>query len=152
MQHLDRQKLSSFSRHLKTHLLQQWVSAASYTTDVLCVVGRPFVKRFALFYRTVVCPLCPVLSVTMVYCGQTVRWIRMPLGTEVGLGPGDIVLDGDPGLSPPKWAQQPPLFRPCLLWPNGRPSQRLLSSCCDCLSEFDDYKWQDSTELNHVVT
>ena len=25
-----------------------------------------------------------------------VGWIRMPLGTEVGLGPGDIVLDGDP--------------------------------------------------------
>ena len=23
-------------------------------------------------------------------------WIKMPLGTEVGLGPGDIVLDGDP--------------------------------------------------------
>jgi len=22
-------------------------------------------------------------------------WIKMPLGTEVGLGPGDIVLDGD---------------------------------------------------------
>jgi len=25
-----------------------------------------------------------------------VGWIKMPLGTEVGLGPGDIVLDGDP--------------------------------------------------------
>ena len=24
-------------------------------------------------------------------------WIKMLLGTEVGLGPGDIVLDGDPG-------------------------------------------------------
>jgi len=29
----------------------------------------------------------------LVYCGQTVGWIKMPLGTEVGLGPGDIVLD-----------------------------------------------------------
>ena len=37
-----------------------------------------------------------VLSVTLVYCGQTVGWIRMPLGTEVGLGPGDILLDVDP--------------------------------------------------------
>ena len=28
----------------------------------------------------------------------------MPLGTEVGLGPGHIVLDGDPALPlPPKW-------------------------------------------------
>jgi len=36
------------------------------------------------------------LSVTLVYCGQTVEWIKMPLGTEVGLGPGHILLDGDP--------------------------------------------------------
>jgi len=36
------------------------------------------------------------LSVTLVYCGQTVGWIRMPLGTKVGLGSGHIVLDGDP--------------------------------------------------------
>jgi len=27
----------------------------------------------------------------------------MPLGTEVGLGPGDIVLDGD--LAPPFWGE-----------------------------------------------
>ena len=27
-----------------------------------------------------------VLSVTLVYCGLTVGWIKMPLGTEVGLG------------------------------------------------------------------
>ena len=26
----------------------------------------------------------------------------MPLGTEVGLGPGDTVLDGDPATPPPK--------------------------------------------------
>jgi len=25
-----------------------------------------------------------------------VGWIKMPLGKEVGLGPGHIVLDGDP--------------------------------------------------------
>ena len=29
------------------------------------------------------------------YCCQTVGWIKIPLGTEVGLGPGDIVLDWD---------------------------------------------------------
>jgi len=54
----------------------------------------------------------------------------MPLGMEVGLGPGNIVLDGDP--APPwKGAQQPPpLFSPCLLWPMGCPSVQLLSSCC----------------------
>jgi len=41
----------------------------------------------------------------------------MPLGTEVGLGPGHIVLDGDP--APPKRKHSPPVFGPCLLWPNG---------------------------------
>jgi len=35
----------------------------------------------------------------------------MPLRTEVGLGPGDIVLDGDPAL-PRKGAQYPPIFGP----------------------------------------
>jgi len=38
----------------------------------------------------------------------------MKLCMEVGLGPGHIVLDGDP--APPKWAH-PPIFGPCLLWP-----------------------------------
>jgi len=28
---------------------------------------------------------------THVYCGKTAGWIDMPLGTEVGFGPGDIV-------------------------------------------------------------
>ena len=51
----------------------------------------------------------------------------MPLGMKVDLGPGDIVLDGDPG--PPKGAQQLPVFGPCPLSPDGRPSQLLLSSC-----------------------
>jgi len=31
-----------------------------------------------------------------VYCGQMAIWIKMPLGTKVGLGPGDIVLNRDP--------------------------------------------------------
>jgi len=35
-----------------------------------------------------------LLSVMLVYCRQTVGWIKMPLGTEVGLRPGHIVLDG----------------------------------------------------------
>jgi len=34
----------------------------------------------------------------------------MLLGTEVGLGAGDLVLDGDP--FPTKGAQQPPTFQP----------------------------------------
>ena len=128
------------------------------------VLGGPFVKRFALCYRTGV---CPVLSVTLVYCGQTVGRIKMKLGMQVGLSPGHTVLDGDPGPPPPKgtalqflahmycaqtagWIKMPvgvevglyasdivldgdpastsrkrgqspppPIFGPCLLWPNG---------------------------------
>ena len=43
-----------------------------------------------------------------------------------------------PPSSPPKGAQQPPLFGQCLLWSNGRPSQLLLSSCLvlKCSSHF----------------
>jgi len=48
-----------------------------------------------------------VLFITLVYCGQTVGWIKIPLGTEVGLGPGDFVLDGDSAPAE-KWAQPPP--------------------------------------------
>jgi len=66
-------------------------------------------------YRTVVLSVC--LSVTLVYCGQTVRWIKMKLGMDVGPGPGHAVLDGDP--TPPKKEAQPPIFGPCPLWPNG---------------------------------
>ena len=45
-----------------------------------------------------------------VYCGQTAGWIKMSLSTEVGLSPGQIVLDMDP--APNKKAAQPPNFRP----------------------------------------
>ena len=38
-----------------------------------------------------------------IYCGQTAGWIKMPLGTEVGLSPGDFVLDGDPPLPQKPW-------------------------------------------------
>jgi len=31
------------------------------------------------------------LSVTLVYCGQTVGWIKMKLGVQVSLGPGHTV-------------------------------------------------------------
>jgi len=53
-----------------------------------------------------------------VYCGQTAGWIKMPVGTEVGLGPGDIVLDGDPAPPSPR-GTAPPIFGQCPLWPNG---------------------------------
>jgi len=113
---------------------------------------RRHVKRFALWYRTVIyLSVCPVCNVGMlwpngwtdqdetwhagrprpwphcirwgpssppkkgqspqfsahVYCGQTAGWMKTPLGTEVDLGPGHIVLGGT-RLPPVKEAQQPP--------------------------------------------
>jgi len=74
------------------------------------------------------CPVC--LCVMLVCCSQTVGWIKLPLGTEVVLGLGDIVLDGDPAPPPTERAQQPPShYSARLLWPNRRPSQQLPSSC-----------------------
>ena len=63
------------------------------------------VKRFALCYQTVVC-----LSVTLMYCDQTVSWIKTKLGVKVGLGPGHIALDGIPAPLPKRGAA--PNFRP----------------------------------------
>jgi len=47
-------------------------------------------------------------SVTLVYCGQTVGWIKMKLGMQVGLAPGHIVLDCDP--APPSQRDKAPQF------------------------------------------
>jgi len=55
-----------------------------------------------------------------VCCGQTAAWIKMSIGTEVGLSPGDFVLDRDPAPPPQKGGGGPsPIFGPCPLWPNG---------------------------------
>ena len=51
------------------------------------------------FWATVcktVCRILSVLSVTLVYCGQAVGWIKISLGMMIGLGPGHAVLYGDP--------------------------------------------------------
>ena len=52
------------------------------------------------------------------YCGQMAGCIKMPLRMEVGLSPGDFMLDGDSPTPSPKGAE-PPIFGPCLLRPNG---------------------------------
>jgi len=91
----------------------------------MTIFGRPFVKRFALCYRSIVCLSCPVLScpvclsVTFVHCGQTVAPIKMKLGMQVGLGPGHIGFDGNPAPPPPKGHSPHPIFGPYLLRPNG---------------------------------
>jgi len=74
----------------------------------ICIRRDPSIPIINLIYKTfwatiyktvrpVLSDRCPVcLSVTLVYCGQTVGWIKMKLCMKVGLGPGHIVLDGDP--------------------------------------------------------
>ena len=57
-------------------------------------------------------------SETLVHCGQTVGQIKIKLGMQVGLGPGHIVLDGNPAPLVKK-GRSLPIFGPYLLWPNG---------------------------------
>ena len=59
------------------------------------------------------------LSVTFVQCSQTVGRINMKLGTQIGLGPDHIVLDGDPAPLPQKGTPPLPIFGPYLLRPSG---------------------------------
>jgi len=49
-----------------------------------------------------------------VCCGQMAAWITMSLGMEVGLGPGDFVLDRDAAPLPKRGAE-PPNFRPMFI-------------------------------------
>jgi len=60
----------------------------------------------------------------------------MPLGMVIGLGPGHIMFGGDPSAPSLRKGAQPPIFGPCILWPNdsidqdatwhgGRPRPRL---------------------------
>ena len=43
----------------------------------------------------------------------------MPLDMELGLGPGDFVLDGNHSPRPPPKGHRSPIFGPYLLRPNG---------------------------------
>jgi len=65
-----------------------------------------------------------------VCCGQTAGWVKMPLGTEVGLGPGDIVLDEAPSF--PLKRGTAPAFRPMSIvakWsPTSATAEHLLSN------------------------
>jgi len=65
----------------------------------ICKTVRPMLSDRCLSAPSVLSCLS-VLSVTLVYCGQTVGWINMKLGKQVVLGPGHIVLDGNPAFLP----------------------------------------------------
>jgi len=61
---------------------------------------------------------CPVCNVDVLWPNG---WMDQDeICMEVGLGPGHIVLDGDPAPHPQRGGTAaPPLYGPCLLWPNG---------------------------------
>jgi len=85
-----------------------------------------------------------------VYCGQTAGCIKMALGMQVALTPGDCVRWG---LSPfPKKGAEPhPIFGPCLLWPigcmdqdatwyRGRPRPQPIRYCVRCGPSYPQKK------------
>ena len=55
--------------------------------------------------------------------GQKAGWIKMLLGTEVGLGIRNVVFDVDPTTPRKRYTHPCPIFGPCLLWPNGSMDQ-----------------------------
>jgi len=88
---------------LRCHLV--WSQASAQAT--LCSMGTQLPRKKGRTH--------PTQLLAHVYCGETVGWIKMPLGTEVNLGPSDVVLDGF--VSPPR--AQPPVFGTRPLWLNG---------------------------------
>ena len=75
-------------------------SLPTITINTSSILWCAFSGFIALVSFAFVSPVS--LSVTLVYCGQTVEWIKMKLGTQVDLGPSDIVMDGDPAPPPKK--------------------------------------------------
>jgi len=88
--------------------LQRWYIVAKRLDGSRChlISGRPRSRPHCVRWgpssppteRGTTAPTFAVYVQTAahVYCGQTARWLRIALGTEVGLGPGDTVLHGDP--------------------------------------------------------
>ena len=95
-----------FDRDLAPHSSPSTLSAHAYCGQTVAHLSN---------CSALVCLSCPVLLVTLVHCGQRVRWIKMKLGMRVGLGPGRIVLDGD--RAPPS--------------PKGHSPQFSAHICCD---------------------
>jgi len=62
--------------------------------------------------------------------------------------PGHIVLDRDPSPPPPK-RHSPPIFGPCLLWPNGRPSE-VLRTCIKRVSTWSTH-WMWNVNLSTAL-
>jgi len=86
-----------------------------------------------------------------------VGWIKMALGTEVGLGPGDIALDGNPA-PPTETGTASPTFRPMSIMAKQSPISAtaelllLLKSCfswptVEFSQFFSEMKWLKHSRL-----
>jgi len=82
-----------------------------FTTDIKTTQTAAGSSKSVSFFGTTVCktvrPMLSdrclsCLSVTLVYCGQMLGWIKMPLRTNMGICPDHIVLDGNPAPPPSK--------------------------------------------------
>jgi len=82
--------------------------------------GRLYGSPYMLYDR---CPVCLFVLSVLPVCNVGVLWPNgwmdqdETLHRGIGLGPGHILLDGDP--APLQKGVHPPIFSPCLLWPNG---------------------------------
>ena len=82
------------------------------------------------------------------YCGQMAGCIKMPLAMEVGLGPGDIVLNVDPAPPPQKRAQQPTTF-----WPMSIVAKRSpISATAELLFKISDNILETVKDRDTVTT
>ena len=103
-----------YGRPLYFHPVVLFIFSSCGFWATVCKTVRPMLS--------VRCPVLSCLSVTFVHCGQTVGriktklgiqtalWMKTPLGTEVDLRTGHIVLDGFPALR--ERGTAPPPFRP----------------------------------------
>ena len=80
------------------------------SSNIFCdIFGRPFLKRFTLCYRSIVCPVCNVGAL----------WPNGWMDQDAGRPRApDTLCQMENQLPLPKGAQ-PPIFGPYLLWPNG---------------------------------
>ena len=83
--------------------------------------GRPRRRRHCVRWGPISLPerACTAPNFrSMSIVAKRLQCIRIPLGTEVDLSLGDIVVDGKPA-PPPLKGQSPRIFGQCPLWPNG---------------------------------
>jgi len=99
----------------RTVLWVRGLSSSLKTKSLNClnVFGRPFAKRFALCYRTIVLYVCPVCLWHWCIVAKRLDGSRWNVACTwphcISWGPSSFSPKG----------HSSPVFGPCLLWPNG---------------------------------